>query len=302
MELLEVALGLTAGFMFAAGTVLQGRVAETESEEAALKAGFLLRLVRKPLWLGGVAIDAIGFVAQAIALGVGRLAVVQPLLASTVVFALPLGAWLADKPIRRRDVFGALAVTGGLAGFLIIGNPSEGRDDASVRGWLIAGGAVALTCGLLVAIGARQKGAPRAALFGTAAGILFGVSAGLTKATVDQLEEGVLTIFVDWHLYALIVVGFASITLTQASLQTGKFPPAIATSTTLDPIASLILGVTIFGERLAGRPLHLIAAIVCLHVMIGGLVVLSSSEDSGEGSAGAGDSGVASGLPPPGDT
>ena len=43
----------------------------------------------------------------------------------------------------------------------------------------------------------------RAALLGTAAGILFALSAALTKATVEQLDEGVLTIFEHWHLYAL---------------------------------------------------------------------------------------------------
>ena len=85
--MLAVLLSLAAAFLFAAGTVLQQQVATDATDEEALGAGFLLQLARKPRWLAGIAIDGLGFVCQAIALGVGRLVVVQPLLAMTVVFA-----------------------------------------------------------------------------------------------------------------------------------------------------------------------------------------------------------------------
>ena len=62
-------------------------------------------MATRPVWLRGIATDALGFVAQAIALTIGRLAVVQPLLVSSVVFALPLGARLTHQQVRsaRRD-------------------------------------------------------------------------------------------------------------------------------------------------------------------------------------------------------
>ena len=40
-----------------------------ESDEAALRAGFLIRLLRKPVWLAGLVADAGGYLAQAAALG-----------------------------------------------------------------------------------------------------------------------------------------------------------------------------------------------------------------------------------------
>ena len=42
---MAVVLALLAALLFAGGTVLQQKVAETASEDEALKAGFLLRLV-----------------------------------------------------------------------------------------------------------------------------------------------------------------------------------------------------------------------------------------------------------------
>jgi hypothetical protein len=88
----SAALALAAAILSALGTVLQQRVAATATGTQAMRAGFLLRLARQPLWLVGIAVDVAGFVCQAAALGLGRIVVVQPLLASSVVFALPFGS------------------------------------------------------------------------------------------------------------------------------------------------------------------------------------------------------------------
>ena len=56
-------------------------------------------MARKPVWLAGIAADALGFVGQAVALTIGRLAVVQPLLATSMVFALPLGHRLTAQRV-----------------------------------------------------------------------------------------------------------------------------------------------------------------------------------------------------------
>src|ERR687888_788454 len=101
---MDVALALAAALLFALGTVLQQRVASTASDEEASSAGFLLRLARRPQWLAGIATDGGGFVCQAGALAAGRLVVVQPVLATTLVFALPIGAWMDRRRLRHRDL------------------------------------------------------------------------------------------------------------------------------------------------------------------------------------------------------
>jgi drug/metabolite transporter (DMT)-like permease len=277
---MEVALALGAALLFSLGTVLQQQVAETASEEEARGAGFLVRLARRPRWLAGIAADGLGFVCQAAALAAGRLVVVQPLLATSVVFSLPIGAKLGHRRVGKRELTAALAVTGGLAAFLVLANPGGGRDDATNAAWFVSFGVAALLCGPLVLAARGRAPALRAALVGSAAGILFGLSAALTKATVEQLDDGVLSVLADWHLYALVVVGYVSMTLSQSSLQAGALAPAVATQMALDPVASLLLGTLAFDETIHDTTAGLIAALGGIVVMLAGIVYLAAGQAS----------------------
>jgi drug/metabolite transporter (DMT)-like permease len=280
---MDVVLALAAALCFSLGTVLQGQVAATASEEEARRAGFLLRLARRPRWLAGIAADALGFVAQAIALAIGRLVVVQPLLATSVVFSLPLGAKLGGRRVARRDMLAALAVTAGLGLFLVVADPSGGREDATAAAWIVSFAATGVICAALALAARGRPPARRAGLIGAAAGILFGLSAALTKATVERVDEGILDVLLDWHLYALIVVGYASMTLSQSSLQTGALAPSVATQMSLDPIASLLLGIFAFDETVHEDTTGLIAALAAFAVMIVGIVTLAAAEqETGE--------------------
>jgi drug/metabolite transporter (DMT)-like permease len=163
---MDVALALAAAVLFAFGTVLQQRVAVTASDEEAARAGFLIRLARRPQWLAGIATDGGGLVCQAGALAAGRIVVVQPILAASLVFTLPIGAWLNHRPLRRRNLAAALTVTGGLALFLIVADPSGGREDATVKAWIMSGAVCAAVCVPLVVAGFRAAPARKAASSG----------------------------------------------------------------------------------------------------------------------------------------
>jgi drug/metabolite transporter (DMT)-like permease len=279
---MDIALALVAALAFSLGTVLQQREAAKSSQAEAEKAGFLLKLARKPQWLAGIAADAVGFVAQAVALVAGRLAVVQPVLATSVVFSLPISARLEHKRVSRRELAAALAVTAGLGAFLVAGDPKGGREDAEVHAWIISGVVAIVVCALLVVAARKRPPAMRAALLGIAAGILFGLSALLTKATVERFDDGILEVIADWHLYALVVVGYASFAISQASLQTGALAAAVATQMSLDPLVSVALGVFALGERLHDSFLGHVAVLGSLAVMIAGLVFLAASEQREE--------------------
>ncbi len=271
-------LALAAAALFALGTVLQQREAMREPEEGSLGAGFLIRLAQRPVWLAGIVADGLGYLAQAAALGIGRMVVVQPILAMTVIFSLPLGARLSGQRITRREMIAAAVTTAGLAAFLALGNPSAGRDDAPIDEWVVVGLATAAICGPLVIAAAGRSPRVRAALLGIATGVLWGLSAGLTKATVDQLGDGLLALLGDWHLYALVVVGVAALLLSQASLQTGALAPAVATAAIVDPLASLVLGVTIFAEQLEDSTLGALGAFAGLAIALAGLYFLAAAQ------------------------
>lgn len=171
----------------------------------------------------------------------------------------------------------AFVVTAGLALFLLLADPSGGKQDAPIGQWVVAGAVViGLAAGLVVG-GLARAGALRAALLGTASGLLFGLVSALTKGAVEVFQDDGADVLVNWHLYALIVVGFGGMTITQLSLQTGILPPAVATSSIFNPAASVVLGLTLFDEQVHHSTAGRIGAVLALLVMFGGIAALVSA-------------------------
>jgi len=273
----DVALALAAAFFFALGLVLQEKAASEQPEET-VAAGFLVRLARQPVWLLGLAMQGVGFVAQAIALGIGRMVVVQPLLVASIVFALPLGRLIEKRRIERAEWIGAAMVTGGLAALLIASKPAAGDDDASLLAWAVIGGGAAGVAVVLFALARGRRPELRAGLLGTASGILFGLGAALTKATVSLLDDGIGAVLWDWHVYALVVVSIVAFWLEQAALQTGALAVAVATTMAFDPLSSLVFGIGLFDEALHEGVLGYVASAALLGVTLAGLVVLARAK------------------------
>ena len=237
-------------------------------------------MARRPVWLAGIAADALGFVAQAIALTIGRLAVVQPLLVSSVVFALPLGVKLTGQKVHRIDVARGARRHRRARRLPPRRRPVRRPRRRAVRrvadrGRGVRRGQRACSCSPPAGRAPRAE----AALLGTSCGVLFGLSAALTKTVGDQVADAPLEVFVHWHLYALIVVGYLSLTISQLSLQTGVLAPAIATAMAFDPITSVVLGTTIMQESLHTSTAGSVAACAALVAALGGLAVLARREE-----------------------
>jgi drug/metabolite transporter (DMT)-like permease len=266
--------------LFALGSVLQQKAGLDEPDAAeGSSSGLLLRMARKPVWLVGIAADGLGFVGQAIALTIGRLAVVQPLLATSMVFALPLGKRFTNQQIKRSDIGAAILVTASLIAFLTIANPSGGRDDAPVGEWLVLGAITVGICTPLVLLSLRARPAIKATLLGVVTGILFGVSAALTKAVGDEITEGFFGIFTDWHLYALLIVGYVSMTFNQMALTAGVLAPALAAMMALDPITSVVIATTLLEESLHETPAGIVATLGALGATLIGMAILARTSE-----------------------
>jgi drug/metabolite transporter (DMT)-like permease len=279
---MDVVLAIIAALLFGVGTVLQQRAASQVPDEEAMKAGLLVRLAKQPVWLAGIVVDALGFVAQAVALAIGRIVVVQPLLATAVVFALPLGARLDKRRLSTGEIVGAAAVVGGVAAFVVVANPTGGVDNPKLGVWIWVDAVCLGVSGALVLLSRGRPAGVKASLLGSAAGILFALSAVLTKAVADQIDEGLFEIFTHPHLYLLVAIGWLSMTVSSAALQTGALAPAAATQMSLDPVASVALGVFAFDESLHDTFVGGAVALVGFAVMIAGLVLLSRSQSTAE--------------------
>ena len=142
-------VALVAAFFFALAATLQQKGALGMGEVPLGSPSSFLTLAKQKWWLLGTIALLAGYAFQAVALDHGRLAVIQPLLVTTIVFALPLGYLLTSQVIGRREVLGAGVVVLGLAVFTVVGDAAEGVDNAPAREWAIAAtvfGAISASC------------------------------------------------------------------------------------------------------------------------------------------------------------
>ena len=109
--------------MLCAGRTLQQKGALGQGGVSLAHPASLVRLLGQTWWLAGTAVLFVGYVLQAIALDHGRLSVIQPLLVSTIVFALPLGYLITAQRVGRREIGCAAVVVVGLAVFTLVGDP-----------------------------------------------------------------------------------------------------------------------------------------------------------------------------------
>jgi drug/metabolite transporter (DMT)-like permease len=275
-----VAWALVSAACCAVGLVLQQKGAL--AAPPATSRGFLGAILSKPVWLAGAGFQLAGWVAQARALSLGALVLVQPVISLQVVFALPLGVWLTEQRVGRREWAGAAAILGALAVFLAVCDPSSGRAEAPAEVWLAATGVVAALTAALALFGAHQQPAAKAAFVGTAAGVLFGYQAAVMKAFTLVVPDGLRAVATSWTSYALIVSALGGFYLVQVSLQTGALAPAIATSNAANPLASAALGRAVYLEVPNRTALGKLASFASLLVLVSGLVLLARGEAAGE--------------------
>jgi drug/metabolite transporter (DMT)-like permease len=275
-------LALVAALLFALAAALQQKGALNLPELSLRDPATLARLAAQRMWLLGTVALLAGYVFQAAALDRGRLAIIQPLLVTTVVFALPLGYVLTQQKIGRFEVVGAGVIVLGLALFALYGDPAGGKENAPGDEWAIAIGVVVLLSAVLLAFGGRGGLTMKAAVYGTVAGILFGLSASLTKPTLDYLHESVDQLLTHWEPYALAVAGVLGFVLQQISLGTGKLAPSVATVSVANPIVGILIGILLFDERLSRPAWHIAVAVIGLGAALVGAVLIALARHEGE--------------------
>jgi drug/metabolite transporter (DMT)-like permease len=275
-------LALLAAFLFALAAALQQKGALGLPEISLRHPASLARLAGRTTWLVGTLALFTGYALQAAALDRGRLTIIQPLLVTTVVFALPLGYFLTHQHVGRREVIGAAVIVLGLAVFAIFGDPAGGRENAPGDEWAIAIAILGVVCAVLLVFAGRGGLTARAAVYGTIAGILFGLSAALTKPTLGYLHAGLGELFTHWEGYALAVAGILGFVLQQVSLGTGRLAPSVATVSVANPIVGILLGAILLEERLSRPAWHVAVACVGLGLALAGAVVISIAREGGE--------------------
>ncbi len=277
-------LAVIAAICFALAAALQQRGQFRLAREGNAVAGVagLVRLAIVPVWLLGTLVLLSGYAAQAAALDRGKLVVVQPLMVTTIVWALPLGYWLTNQNVVLRQFVGAGIVVVGLAMFVLIGDPAAGIDQASTRALLIS--AVVISAAVLLLLlwhGPHRSATARAAVLGLCAGLLDGLSASFAKPVLNDLHSGLAAAAEDWHTWALLGFGFAGFLLQQLSLATGQLAPAMAAVSVANPAISVLLGIVLYQEYLSRPGWHVaVAAAALLAALSGALLITMANRET----------------------
>ncbi|MER7572098.1 DMT family transporter [Streptomyces sp. NPDC126514] len=251
MSLQVLILAVSAACCLGFGFVLQQNAAQQAPLKDFLSPRILLDLVKVPRWLGGIALMVAGMALGAVALGQGQLSLVEPLLATNLLFAMALSRHQTKQPLGRQGWLGLLLLAGGVATFIVAGEPTGGTALTDpFRQWLIIG-VMTGTALLLTAYAKRSRLGSGPALLATAAGLLYGVQDALTRVTGQRFAEGGLAaVLTGWQPYAVVVLGVTGLVLVQSAFETASLRVSLPALTAAQPLAGIACGVGFLGDRL----------------------------------------------------
>lgn len=269
-----IAVALASACLFAIGNAIQHRAATDFGSHGMSAGGLLIRLLRNPVWLAGSVVGLMAYVLHGVALMLGTIATVQPLMIVGVVLAVPLRSAIDRRRLNRAEVLAVGFTSLGLGLFVISTNsvlPAAGGavfDSTAVTASAV-GVAIA---GSVFLLARRLLGHPHLATmgYGATAGILFGTSGGLLKATMTSLDEqGLLQTAMSWGPWVLVVVSLSATTLNQKAYQMAP----IAYSMPILNIGSVMVAISFGALALGEVPTTSLAAGA---VQVGALALIAA--------------------------
>ena len=252
---------------------LQAMEARDVPEEYGLRLSLLLRLLRRPRWLAGAALNFLGWPLQTIALLLAPLTLVQPCLAAGLLLLLAIGSRQLHEHVGRREVIAIAMIIVGVV-VLAIASPHRSEGDAGA-------GTLALVLGILGVLALlpylmsrfrRSTGLPVA----VSAGLAFAWSGISTKLLSDALSTG------DWTG----IIGWAAATGLAAALGTASEMTALQSrgATEVAPLVFVtqllvpaLLAPILVQESWDSTPLGGVVLLIGLLIVSAGSFLLASS-------------------------
>jgi drug/metabolite transporter (DMT)-like permease len=267
-QLSAVVFALLAALCAAVGMVVRKRAIQDQSRRESSGDAVVTSWVSRPLWWAGTVVAFAGYAFQAVALSYGSLLLVQPLIVSSLLFVLPLGARFLRQHVRPSDWRWSVVLTASLTVFVLVGRPSDGVYEPSVWAWTIAltGAALIVVGGIVLAT--RVSGRMRAMLLAVSVAVLLGLVAVLTKVCTQRFAVG------SWHSmltvpapYLLVALAVAVTILQQSAFNAGALQASVPIMLVGEPLVAVVIGMLVLDERLTA---HGIAAPILL-AMVGAM-------------------------------
>ncbi|WP_373034699.1 DMT family transporter [Streptomyces sp. NRRL B-2790] len=275
VSVLVLLLAVSAACCVGFGFVLQQNAAQNAPLGDFLSFRLLLDLMRVPRWLGGIALMVAGMALGAIALGKGEISLVEPLLATNLLFALALSRHQTRQPLGRQGWTGLALLAGGVSAFILAGEPHAGHAVTDpVRHWLIIGATLGAAM-VLTTYGKRSRLSWGPVLLATAAGLLYGVQDALTRVSGTRFAAGGFTeLLTGWQPYGVLALGVTGLVLVQSAFETAPLRMSLPALTAAQPLAGILCGVGFLGDRLRTDTGALAWEAAGLAAIVAGIVLL----------------------------
>ncbi|MFD5872419.1 DMT family transporter [Streptomyces sp. NPDC060322] len=275
MSVLVILLSVGAACCLGFGFVFQQDAARRAPLSDFLSPRLLLDLMRVPSWLAGLGLMVCGMVLGALALGQGEVSVVEPLLATNLLFAMALSRHRTGQSLGRQGWGGLCLLAGGVTAFLLAGEPQGGEaETSSLRQWLVIG----VVAGLALVLTAcarhpRTRGTP--VFLGLAAGLLYGLQDALTRLSGERLTaDGWDALLTSWYPYAVLVLGVTGLLLVQSAFEAGPLRMSLPALTAAQPLSGILCGIGFLGDQVRTDTGALAWQAAGLAAIVAGIVLL----------------------------
>jgi drug/metabolite transporter (DMT)-like permease len=287
--LASLTAALVAALFYGIASVMQSVAAHEASnrkpqdaDAGGVDPGLLPRMLRQWRFVLSLCLDALGFVAQLIALQRLPLFAVQAIVAANLAVVAVVASLVIKVRLSWREW---LAVTGVVAGVGLLGSSAgpEGASQAGVMFKLALIVAIA-ALGLIGLAAARLRDPARTLALGLVAGFGYGVI-GIAARVLNGFEP--LTLLRDPAAYAVAAAGIVSFVFYATALEGGSVTVATAAVVLAETLPPAIIGVVFLGDRT--RPGLEPAAIVGFLLAVTSAVMLArfgEADHPGQGPGG----------------
>jgi hypothetical protein len=271
-----IAATVLAAMLCGFGFVLQQQAAQQVQSTEFLQPGLIARLVRSHRWLAGIAALVVGDLLSAWTLGHLDLTVTEPLLATSLIFALVLAVPLSGHALCRSDVVGSLLLCAGVGALSATRSVRSAAESFGSFSHWPAAGLIGLIAVALVQLGRRRSNGLRATLTGTASGLVLGIADAFTRRSVQILDgRDPAHLLTSWPGYATVLTSLIGLWLMQNAFNAGPLHASLPAVTAAEPAAGMVLGVVVFGDVVHVSPLLIAVQGAGVIALVSGVVMVA---------------------------
>jgi hypothetical protein len=272
-----------AAIFLGVGWVVQQRVAVQSKSDGLLSWKVLIELASSGLWWLGIVTMTVGQTLSSVALQFGAVSSVEPVLVASLLVAFVLSARLAHQRPRWQELTGPAVLIAALVVFLAVAKPQVSKQD-DPRWFAITVATVGAALLALILAGTGKALANRTApiieciLLAAAAGVMYGLQDAATRgAIVVTNHHSPLALVSTLWPWVLLGSATAGVLLTQAAFRAERLDWALPPTAAAQPIAGIVIGVALLGDRLSAGGVALAIEALCIVAMLGGVLLIGRS-------------------------